>query len=257
MPDTACLLIHGFTSSPFEMEPIARALAGAGVRVHSVLLPGHGTTLADLDATTFADWVAAAEAAFLDLRRAVARVSVVGMSLGGSIGLALAERHDPAALMTIATPVYLYRLFPWEGTDRRLPLVRFLRHVRPLWPARRHTPEELAIAPFQGYEGVTPLNALWSFIQGLKAVRRDLPRITCPLLAVHCPTDATTPPGNAQAILDGVSSMEKRVEYPRITETVTNHHKLTTHRETRDQIAAWAVELVMGGAQGVGEGETG
>ncbi len=58
----ACLLIHGYCGSPFEMEPLAGPLRDAGFAVSNIRLPGHGTTVDDFLTTNFADWRAAADA---------------------------------------------------------------------------------------------------------------------------------------------------------------------------------------------------
>ena len=56
--DVGCLLVHGFTSSPFEMQGLGRYLADRGVTASSPLLAGHGTSPHDLHHTTWRDWYA-------------------------------------------------------------------------------------------------------------------------------------------------------------------------------------------------------
>jgi carboxylesterase len=89
-PD-ACLLLHGLTGSPAEMRPVGEALAAAGFRAVGPLLPGHGTTPEDLDTTTRADLIQAAESAFLSLQGA-RRVFLCGLSVGGLLAIHLAAR---------------------------------------------------------------------------------------------------------------------------------------------------------------------
>ena len=89
-PD-ACLLLHGLTGSPAEMRPVGEALAGVGYRAVAPLLPGHGTTPADLYTTTRDDLLRAAEAALLSLRGA-RRLFLCGLSMGGLLAIHLAAR---------------------------------------------------------------------------------------------------------------------------------------------------------------------
>jgi len=89
-PD-ACLLLHGLTGSPAEMRPVGEALAAAGFRAVGPLLPGHGTTPEDLDITTRADLVQAAESALLSLEGA-RRIFLCGLSVGGLLAIHLAAR---------------------------------------------------------------------------------------------------------------------------------------------------------------------
>jgi carboxylesterase len=89
-PD-ACLLLHGLTGSPAEVRPVGEALAAAGFRAVGPLLPGHGTTPEDLDTTTRADLIQAAESALLSLQGA-RRVFLCGLSVGGLLAIHLAAR---------------------------------------------------------------------------------------------------------------------------------------------------------------------
>ncbi len=239
---TGCLLIHGWTGSPFEMEPLVAPLQALGCRVHNVTLPGHEGDFAAFRRTWFRDWAEGAEQAYLALREEADRVIVMGLSMGGTLALHIASRHPVDGVVTMASPVYVYRLFPPEMKDWRLPFVRLLRHVRPVWPGSPRRAEAQEIAPWKGYDGATSLPQLWSLIEGVRTVERELHRVTAPLLAMHCPTDRTAPPGNVWEIARRVSSERRRIELIPIGERVTAHHMLTTHRETRERVR----ELVCG-----------
>ena len=65
------LCLHGFTGNPTAVRPLADAFAAAGYSVELPRLPGHGTTIEDMQTTGFADWSAEAEAA---LQRLAGRV---------------------------------------------------------------------------------------------------------------------------------------------------------------------------------------
>jgi len=49
--DVGVVCIHGFTGSPYEMRYLGEALARAGRTVRNLLLPGHGTSVDDLERT--------------------------------------------------------------------------------------------------------------------------------------------------------------------------------------------------------------
>jgi carboxylesterase len=241
-----CLLLHGYGGSPFEMEYLASRLEQSGYCARTVCFPGHGTCFEDFSKTRFTDWAAVAEKTFQDLQREQGRVVVIGLSMGGSLALHLAQRFSPAGLVTIAAPVFLYRLFPFVGADWRLPLVRFIRHLRPVWSFPVPTPKALEIAPGRSYKGVQNLHCLHSFMQGIKTIRKDLGRVHAPLLAVHCPTDRVCPVESSFEILRKVSSSRRRLELLPIEEQITKHHLLTTHKETRERVAELCVEHVCG-----------
>jgi esterase/lipase len=62
------LCLHGITGTPFEIRPLAEALARRGCTVRAPMLAGHGRTLADLAASGWQDWLRSAEEAFDELR---------------------------------------------------------------------------------------------------------------------------------------------------------------------------------------------
>jgi carboxylesterase len=92
------LVLHGFTGSPQSMRPLAQALAEAGFTVSMPRLPGHGTSVADMQLTWWADWSAYASAQFDELAATVDKVVVVGLSMGGTLTAHLAiERGEAVA----------------------------------------------------------------------------------------------------------------------------------------------------------------
>lgn len=240
----AVLLLHGFGGEPFEMQGLARAFQAAGWESSTPLLPGHGESLEALQRTGWNDWVAAAEAEYLRMSEKYEKVFAAGLSMGGSLALELAARHDPAGVIVIAAPVFLYRFYPWTASDWRLPLVPLLKRFRPVWSAKPRNPESCEIAPWKGYEDGIALGPLESFMLGLKALRGRLGEVTAPLLAMHCPEDETAPAGNAWEIAVNVSSRKRRIELLAIDEQVTGKHCLTTHVETCGRVEKLAVDFV-------------
>ncbi len=94
--EVGILVLHGFTGSPKSMRPWAEALAAEGWTVRLPLLPGHGTTWQDMNLTTWEDWYAEVEKALRDLQSRCTTVFVMGLSMGGSLTLRLAEQHGDA-----------------------------------------------------------------------------------------------------------------------------------------------------------------
>ena len=61
---TGALLVHGFTGSPQSLRALGEHLAGEGLSVVCVRLPGHGTTWEDLNTRTAREWTETVEATF-------------------------------------------------------------------------------------------------------------------------------------------------------------------------------------------------
>lgn len=240
----ACLLLHGYSGSPFEMEPLAEALSVAGYTCELPCLPGHCRDLEAFRHSRFDDWAKAAEEACRDLLHQGKRVVVLGLSMGGSLGLYLAQRRPLAGLVTIAAPVFLYRFFPWKGSSPMLPLIPLLRYIRPVVTTPVTSEQAKQIAPSRGYEGFEALAPLSSLLQGLRRLRRDLERVRAPLLAMHCPRDTTVPVENAWEIMLRTQSSSKTLRLLPIAESITSRHVLTTHRDTRTAVQQAALRFI-------------
>lgn len=104
---TGVLLIHGFTGSPSEMRFLGERLADVGWTILGICLSGHGSTLEDLEKTSWEDWVRDAEAGVAQLRQSCDRVVGVGFSMGGLISLHIASKGMLEGMITMNAPMSL------------------------------------------------------------------------------------------------------------------------------------------------------
>jgi carboxylesterase len=119
------LLVHGFTGSPASTRPLGEWLAGQGLAVEGVRLPGHGTDVQDLRHRRAAEWVGEA-ARGLDVISSRCRTVVAfGLSMGGSVVLALAaSRSSDVHGIALANP------YVFDSRHLLIPVgKRFLRDV--------------------------------------------------------------------------------------------------------------------------------
>jgi carboxylesterase len=188
----AVLCLHGLTGTPYEVRPPAEALARAGFYCEGPLLPGHGTDVRELTRLPHASWVASVLAAYDGLAARHERVYVLGLSLGGLLGLALAQERPVRGLVTLAVPLelawYVRRGVPW--LHRLVPLL-------PKTPAIRD-PEARVRHP--GYDRM-PLGAVNQLLVLARIVRARLAQISAPALLIFSRLDPTVPPHNAEILL--------------------------------------------------------
>jgi carboxylesterase len=200
VPRVGVLLCHGFTGSPQSMRPWGEHLAAAGFGVRLPRLPGHGTVWKDMQVTRWDDWYAEVDRAFAELRARYDRVFVMGLSMGGTLALRLAQRHgaDVAGLVLVNPSV--------KADKAAIKFVPVLKWLVPTVPGisgsvKKEGSVELA------YDRV-PLKSLDSFARAWKVVQADLPKVTQPVLLLHSTVDPAVHPSNSAVILARISSTD-------------------------------------------------
>lgn len=198
--DTGVLLIHGFTGSPASMTPWGRELGAQGWTVRVPRLPGHGTRWQDMNLTTWRDWYAEVDSTLRELTDRCARVFVMGLSMGGTLTLRLAEEHGDAitGIVLVNPSVHTERI------DRfALPVVHHFIASFPGISNDIAKPGQDEIA----YDRL-PLKAAYSLSQLWSVTKTDIAKVVCPLLLFRSATDHVVEPSNAAFILANVSSAD-------------------------------------------------
>jgi carboxylesterase len=170
-----------------SMAPISEALCGAGFVVDAPCLPGHGTSPRDLEWTSYADWVDAAETAYVSLAARCPTVGVVGLSMGGALAVQLAVAHGEIAGIALINPL----LEPVDPSFITL-LTEALVAGSTVIPS---IGSDIALGdhpPTGGYD-VTPVRALHSLVCGIEELAPRLGSITVPVLLFSSRIDHVVP----------------------------------------------------------------
>lgn len=200
----AALCIHGFTGVPFEVRPLADALAPIGVASVGVLLPGHGTDPAELARTSWHEWQDAALAAWDALPAGAPKIAV-GCSMGALLALRLAVlRSDVAAAVLLAPALSFFA----DGEAAARASLAGLWRLKPFADKEQaggDIADPAARAANPTYP-VIPLRSLGQVKLLQRQVREALPRVRAPLCIFHGAQDHTIPPAAAAEIAAGVAS---------------------------------------------------
>lgn len=193
-----CLLLHGIGGTPANMRVIAEALQARGFTVYVPLLPGHGTTVRALQASTGEQWLACARDGYDRLRAAgCTRIVPIGLSLGGILAGLIAAERDCAALCLISAPI------------RMRAYLHVARALGPLLPAIRFSQADIdrcaSKLPYgQLYAGFSA-RKLTDLYRLVRRLRRALPSVTCPTLALWSRYDNKVAPRAAKTLARGLS----------------------------------------------------
>jgi carboxylesterase len=198
--DVAVLLCHGFTGTPQSLRPWGKYLAELGYTVSVPRLPGHGTTWQELNRTRWEDWYSCVDTTFRALHQACERVVVCGLSMGGALGLQLAQEHGPRISgLVLVNPAVKFE-------DPRTRLLPVLKHVMGSLggisnDVKKPGVTELAYAR-------TPLKAAHSQLVAWKSIVRDLPEVTQPVLLFRSLQDHVVPASSSALIMSRISSQD-------------------------------------------------
>jgi carboxylesterase len=217
---TGVLCLHGFTGSPHTMKPVSDALADAGFDVSSPCLPGHGTVVDDMLDTTWADWSAAAEAAYADVRASHERTVLVGLSMGGTLCAWLASRHDDVAGAAFINPMVL----PVDPTMQDM--VREMVATGEVFAPRIGTGRS-DIADPEAVENAyaeTPLRPVLTLFEAVDRLQPALSSITCPIVIMTSPHDHVVDPAASDLLASKVSGPVERVTLPRSYHVATHDY---------------------------------
>jgi carboxylesterase len=199
------LVLHGFTGNPGSMRGLAEAFAAAGLHVEMPLLPGHGTTVADMIPTRWADWYAAADAALATLAERSQKVVVAGLSMGGALTLALGAAHPELAGLVCVNP----------ATQPQA--AEILDMLRGMIDGGMESMDAIGsdIADPDSKESAyeaTPLAPALSLMEdGLAPLGQHFPSMTIPLLLLNSPQDHVVPPADGDFLAGTYGGPVERV----------------------------------------------
>jgi carboxylesterase len=228
---TGILLIHGFTGAPPEMRLVGDYFHRAGLTVSAPLLPGHGSTIEDMNHCKWTDWVDHVERTYQQLRAQCERVFVAGLSMGSLLTLYLAAHHPNLSGAIAYSPA------TWVA-DSRLPFSTAARYVVKSRAKGTDTdlvdPEAEKLLWCYDRQPVPAASQLYALIL---RVRKLLPQLTPPLLVVYSAGDRAIHPASAERTVALAGSKDKR-----IIKLEESGHVITVDRQWRfvaDQTLAW------------------
>ncbi len=212
------LVIHGFTGNPGSMRGVADAMVAAGFHVEMPLLPGHGTRVADMLPTRWADWSAAAEAAYQALAARADKVVVVGLSMGGALTLRLGADHPEIAGLVCINPAT--QPMPAEMIAMVEGMVADGTDTMPAIGSDIADPDVKESA----YEA-TPLAPLLSLmVDGLAPLSQVYGSMRMPLMLMNSPQDHVVEPAQAEYLASNYGGPVERLSLERSYHVATQDY---------------------------------
>lgn len=224
------VLCHGFTGTTSSMRPWGEALAAAGIEVVGPRLPGHGTSWQEANKTRWPDWYGEVERSFDQLRQRCRAVFVMGLSMGGTLALRIAEeRAGEVTGIVLVNP----SLLTLRREAALLPVVS--KVLRSFPPIAGDIKKQGVLET--GYDRM-PLAAMASLQQLWRVTRADLARITAPVLMFRSAEDHVVEPASGVALTSGATATT-------VTERILhNSYHVATLDNDASQIFAGSIDFV-------------
>lgn len=191
------VLTHGLGASPYEVKGLAEYLAARNLTVYVVRLPGHGTSLEDVDGTIWEDWYKSYHEAYLSIKPLKQKVFVGGMSLGGSLALKLAEDEKVDGIISLAPALIM--------DDSRTKYAWVFKYFSK-YSNRNISKEEL---PY--YYPKFSIKTVAEMMSLSDVVVRDLNKINQPLFLMQYNKDHRVSPESSRLVYDEVTSQKKEM----------------------------------------------
>lgn len=193
----ACLLIHGFTSTPGELYELGKKINENGYTVLGVRLKGHGTTVEEMNNCTYEDWIESCVEGYKRLKQNYDNISVIGHSMGSLLALNIAENYEIDKVIALSPPIVV--------KDKRAKFAcivkYFIKYTK--WKEKERPEEEKKY--LLGYNKV-PLKSVHELNKLTSLVRRNLNKVNKPLLIVHSHNDQTVDEKSIEILSSNVSS---------------------------------------------------
>lgn len=179
-----CLLVHGFTSTAYDVRACADFLAARGIATEGVLLAGHGTTPADLAKTRLPDWLDSVRDATARLRSRASHIFALGISLGGNFLVSLQQELQFDGLILVGMPLHMrharsYRMLYYA--------YRALgKQYQRKWYQWSLDPNIRRVRP--NYRKI-PIACLRDAMLAIELSHQALPAVRCPVLIIQSTTD--------------------------------------------------------------------
>lgn len=222
--DHAVILLHGLCGSQLEMGSIPKQLKKVGCTVIPMTIDNYSASLTNPRVSpNWEQWCSTVESKIARLKEEFRTVSIVGLSMGATLALAVAARSTELLSVVLLSPVLQYDGWsvPWY---QKLLTVVYDLGIRN-WSYKESEPYGIKnfdmrrrVAAALEKDGVAAVGAasiparhLRAALSMISHVRSSLPLVRTDTLIIHSIDDETASPRNAEVILQNISSEVRKV----------------------------------------------
>lgn len=205
----AVLLIHGWTSVPYEVRRLGVFLNEHGYTVAGPMLPGHGTVPKDLENVPWTEWYDSMKKEYLVLSENHEKVYIVGTSIGANIAVLIAEQYpETAGLVLLAMPFRFKIERVTQGFARIMGWIK--KYNKKFYPPTFGSRTTITrLISYQSY----PITSAFEAFELIKRSRLALKNVRQPVLAIQSSHDHMVVSNNLELIFQRLASERKTKRY--------------------------------------------
>lgn len=196
-----CLIIHGYTGGPYEIEPlISHIKEKTDWEISVPILPGHGEKL-ELDDVSHDEWIDTAERAMEQLLKTCEYVYVIGFSMGGMIAAYLAANY-PVEKLVLLAPARKYISLGKIAKKIGEVVVDVFRGT---------LDDNIFYTNVRAKRGEVPLKSNIEFAKLVQHTKTYLDEVTSPVLIIHGKEDSVVPVSTVKSLDEEIPSENKQI----------------------------------------------
>jgi len=205
----AVLLLHGWTTVPYEVLRLGKYLNKNGYTVYGPLLRGHGGVPSDLEGIIWEDWMCDANRAYEKLAEDYEKIYIAGTSLGANLATMLAKNKNSVSGIVLMAMPYKIKLERITALFAHI-LKIFKKYNTKFYPPSFGSKATITrLISYQTY----PIDSALEVYKLIKICRKELSKIKQPCLILQSNEDHIVTKNSLEKIYEKINSKVKEKKY--------------------------------------------
>ena len=236
--DKIVFLIHGFCSTPQEVNYLAEELLKNNLSIKTILLPGHGTNPFEMSGVKEFEIKNYIKKEFEDIKDKYSSIHVVGFSMGGAYALNMFRDININSMTLISPATYIF-----SKNINTVFLKNLCRFFEMFYPYNVRPDENLYFEynggkiPRYAYKRM-PFIAIRRLVELSEKNKKIYKQIKVPTLIIHAKDDTTIDYRGSLEIYESITDIDKRLVL-----LPTGGH-LITMNERRHEVSSNIIDFI-------------
>lgn len=206
----AVLLLHGWTSTPYEVRRLGKYLNENGYTASGIQLSGHGTVPKDLEEVKWQTWVEDVASEYEKLKMKHQKVYIIGTSIGANITMMFAKDNPGVSGIVLMAAPYKLKLEKFVVFFAKIVSLFGNIYNKKFYPPTFGV--STTVTRLISYQTYPIKNALEAFML-IRHSRKNLEKIIQPCLIMQSTHDHITTKNSMEKIFGEISSSVKKKQY--------------------------------------------